>query len=113
MGIFDIIKNSLLQNKFIYCVFTTPRNKSKNPYKKILAEPVDIKGERVIQLEKFTDTQTFHENFTYFDSAEVLVDLIVNQYKYINLFTEDFDYQFMVSKKGNIKVTEKEHTRKL
>lgn len=112
MNIQEIIRNSLLENKFIYGVFTTPRNKSENPYAKITARTIFIKNENMIQFEKFTDKQAFHENFTYKEAAEEIEDLIKNKYRNINLFTEDADFQFMVSKKGSIKVTEKEPSKK-
>jgi len=113
LNIEQIIRNSLLENKFIYGVFTTPRKKSENPYNKITLRPVAMKDENVIQLEKFTDTKVFHDNLTYEDAAEIIVDLIRNDYRNINIFTEDSDFQFIVSRKGSIKITEKEPTKKL
>ncbi len=112
MNIQEIIKSSLAENKFIYGVFTTPRNKSENPYKKITARPISIKSEKMIQFEKFTDKQAFHDNFTYDRAADEIVNLIVSEYRNINLFTEDADFQLVVSKKGSVKVTEKEPSRK-
>ncbi len=111
MDIFEIIKSNLSDNKFIYGIFTTPRNKNDNPYKKITARPVSIKGENIIQLEKFTDKQAFHENYSYNDAAEKIVDLIINEYRNINLFTEESDFQLIVSKKGSVKITEKEPSK--
>ena len=112
MNINEIIKNSLSENKFIYGVFTTPRNKTENPYKKITARPLSGKGENIIQLEKFTDKQAFHENYSYDEAAEKIVNLIINEYRNINIFTEDSDFQLMVSKKGSVKITEKEPSKK-
>ncbi len=111
MNIQEIVSRSLSENKFIYCVFTTPRNKSENPYKKITARTISIKSENIIQFEKFTDKQAFHENFTYQEATEEIVNLIINEYKNINLFTQDADYQLMVSKKGMVKIIEKEPTK--
>ena len=112
MNINEIIKSNLLENKFIYGVFTTQRNKTKNPYNKITARPISIKDKYFIQFEKFTDKQAFHENFSYEEAAEEIVNLISNEYRNINIFTENADFQFMVSKKGSIKVTEKDPTKK-
>lgn len=112
LNINEIIKNSLSENKFIYGVFTTPRNKTENPYKKITARPLSGKGENIIQLEKFTDKQAFHENYSYDEAAEKIVNLIINEYRNINIFTEDSDFQLMVSKKGSVKITEKEPSKK-
>lgn len=112
LNIQEIIKNSLSENKFIYGVFTTPRNKSENPYIKITVRPILIKNENMIQFEKFTEKQAFHDNYSYEKAAEEIENLIINKYRNANLFTEDADFQFIVSKKGSIKVTEKEPTKK-
>ena len=39
--------------------------------------------------------------------------MVMNEYRNINLFVSDADYQIMVSKKGNIKVAQKEPTKQL
>lgn len=111
MNIQEIIKDSLSGNTFLYGIFTTPRNKTDNPYKKITVRPVTIKNENMIQFEKFTEKQAFHENYSYDNAADEIVNLIINQYRNINIFTEDADFQLMVSKKGMVKVTEKEPTK--
>ena len=111
MNIQEIIKSSLAENKFLYGVFTTPRNKSDNPYKKITVRPIFIKNENMIQFEKFTEKQAFHDNYTYSMAADEIINLIINEYRNINIFTEDADFQLMVSKKGTVKVIEKEPTR--
>ncbi|WP_442985530.1 class I SAM-dependent methyltransferase [Sedimentibacter sp. MB31-C6] len=113
MNIDDIIKSSLIKDKFIYGIFTTPRNKSQNPYKKITVRPVIIKSQNKIQFEKFTKTQVFHENMTVESAADEIVNLIIQDYRNANIFTEDADYSLIVSKKGSIKVIEKEATKKL
>lgn len=109
LNIDEIIKNSLTDNKFIYGIFTSSRVKSQ--YKKITVRAISIKDRSYLQLEKFTDTQVFHENLTYEDSFHVLLDM-VNEYRNINLFTADADYQILVSKKGSIKITRKEPSKK-
>nr|WP_312577471.1 SAM-dependent methyltransferase [Sedimentibacter sp.] len=109
----QIIEQCFKEGKFIYGIFTTPRKKSENPYKKITARAILIKKDRIIQLEKYTDTKVFHENLKYEDAVMVIVDLIRNEYRNINIFTEDSDYQFIVSKKGSVKMMEREPSKKL
>ncbi len=111
LNIDEIIKSSLSRNKFIYGIFTTPRVKSQ--YKKVTAKAMLIKGKNYIQLEKFTNTQAFHENLADEDAFSVLINMIINEYRNINIFTEDADYQILASKKGNIKVIQKEPSKKL
>ncbi len=111
MNIQEIVNKSFDENKFIYGVFTTPKYKSDNPYKKITARPVNIKNKNIIQFEKFTDKQIFHENHLYKEAKEEINNLIIDGYKNINLFTIDADYQIIVSKKGSIKVTERQPSK--
>lgn len=110
MNIEEIVKDILRENKFIYGVFTSPRVKSQ--YKKISARPIILKGNNFLQLEKFTDTQVFHENLTYEDAYDAFLEF-VNEYRNINFFTGDADYQILVSKKGSIKINRKNPTKKL
>jgi SAM-dependent methyltransferase len=110
LNIEEIIKNSLSENKFIYGIFTSPRLKSQ--YKKITARAILLRGRNYLQLEKFADTRVFHENLTYEDAYDVFLGL-VNEYRNINFFTSDADYQVLVSKKGNVKINRKEPTKKL
>ncbi len=112
MNIHEIVNKSIEENKFIYGVFTTPKNKMDNPYKKITMRPVNVKNKSIIQFEKFTDKQAFHENYSYDEAKEEIVNLITDGYKNINLFTSDADYQIIVSKKGSIKVTERQPSKK-
>lgn len=109
----QIIEQCINEGKFIYGVFTTPRKKTEAPYKKITARAISIKDEKVIQLEKYTETKVFHENLTYENAGMVIVKLIRNEYRNINIFTEDFDYQFIVSKKGSVKMVENEPSKDL
>jgi len=109
----QIIEQCINEGKFIFGIFTTPRKRSENPYIKITARAINIKDDSVIQIEKHTETKVFHENLTYEDAVMAIIDLIKNEYRNINIFTEDSDYQFIVSKKGSVKVTEKEPSKKL
>ncbi|NYB72678.1 SAM-dependent methyltransferase [Sedimentibacter hydroxybenzoicus DSM 7310] len=112
MNIQEIVNRSIEENKFIYGVFTTPKNKSDNPYKKITARPINAKNKSIIQFEKFTDKQAFHENYSYEEANEEIINLIIDGYKNINLYTSEADYQIIVSKKGSVKVTEKQPSKK-
>lgn len=110
LNIDEIIVSSLTDNKFIYGIFTSPRIKSK--YKKITVRALVIKGSNYLQLERFTDTQVFHENLNYEDAYDALLSM-VNEYRNINFFTSDADYQVLVSKKGSIKIARNAPSKKL
>ncbi|NLJ57886.1 MAG: SAM-dependent methyltransferase [Tissierellia bacterium] len=110
MNIEEIIRTALLEEKFIYGVLSTPRDKSS--YRRINLRPLLLKGSKYIQVEKFTKTQVFHENLPYEDAANQLISL-VNEYRNGNIFTTDVDYQLLVSKKGSMKIIKKEATKTL
>lgn len=112
MDIHEIIKKSLCENNFIYGIFTSPRNKKENPYKKITARYIVLKNENIIQLEKFTDTKVFHENLKINEAFDILSDFVINDYKNANIFTTAYDYQIIASKKGSIKINEKPSSKK-
>lgn len=113
LNIHEIVNNSIEENKFIYGIFTTPKNKLDNPYNKITARPINIKNKNYIQFEKFTDKLAFHENYSYDEAKEKITNLIIDGYKNINLFTLEADYQIIVSKKGSIKISEKQPSKKI
>ena len=46
-------------------------------YKKITARPMEVKGQTVLQLEKFTETQAFHENLPMEDAPTRLEIVLV------------------------------------
>ena len=57
-------------------------------YKKITGRPMEVKGKQVLQLEKFTETQAFHENISMEEAPVRLEDLLAAQkdpQKYANL----------------------------
>ena len=95
---------------FIYGVFTVQRNKSANPYKKVTVRKIISKGSEVLHVEKFTETQAYHENIGFIDGAARMADMIKNEYRNANIFADDCDYQFLISKKGSIKIVEKPPT---
>lgn len=112
MEIKDIIYNSIMKDEMIQCILSTPKNNLINKFKKVTIRPVKIKNETYIQFEKFTDTQVFHENKDKEEALNLILDLIINNYKYAKIFTIQYDYQILISKKGKIKVIQKPASKK-
>lgn len=107
----DLQKN-INENTFIYGVFSVQRNKAENPYKKITVKPILMSDGIVYQLEKFTEKQAFHENVSADNINDIVLNMINNDYRNINLFTVDADYQILVSKKGVVKTIKSNPTKK-
>ena len=86
---------SAYPNKLILSNLTDKSYKYKKTtiVKKIIKEKISY------QIERFTDKQAFHENI----EADMLETVVLSEfpanYKQINIFTEDAQYDFKASKK--------------
>lgn len=89
---------SAYPNKLILSNLTDKSYKYKKTtiVKKIIKEKISY------QIERFTDKQAFHENI----EADMLETVVLSEfpanYKQINIFAEDAQYDFKASKKGKI-----------
>ena len=71
-------------------------------YKKIVIKKIIIKGREVYQAERFTEKQTFHENMDAVTLESVVFSEFPDNYKQLNIFCEDVQYDFKYSKKGKL-----------
>lgn len=106
----SIIKGVIEEDKLIYGVFTSQRAK-ENIYDKISIKPINLKEKNVVQFEKFSNNKAFHENLDYEDAIENIEKLILEEYKNINIFANDADYQIIVSKKNKLNISKKQPTK--
>ncbi len=79
----------------------TVSNSRGGPYKKITGRPMDLKGQTVLQLEKFTDTQAFHENIPMEQALDRLEELM-GQYGQLDATCQGAVFCLKVSKKGKL-----------
>ncbi len=70
-------------------------------YKKITARPMEVKGQQVLQLEKFTETQAFHENVPMEQAADRLESLM-EQYGQLDATCQGAVFCLKISKKGKL-----------
>lgn len=78
------------------------RRSSEAAYEKVVLSPRNIKNRMMYQAEQFTKTQVFHRNM---DSAEALifvVSLLRSDFKQLNSFSDEIEYNLKISKKGKI-----------
>ncbi len=79
----------------------TVSNPRGGDYKKITGRPMDIKGRTVLQLEKFTETQAFHENLPMEEALDRLEELMA-QYGQLDATCQGAVFCLKISKKGKL-----------
>ena len=71
-------------------------------YKKTVIQKIALKDRMVYQIERFTDKQAFHENVELGQLSDVVLDCFPSIYKQVNIFDENDQYDFKVTKKGKL-----------
>ncbi|MBQ8912935.1 MAG: SAM-dependent methyltransferase [Lachnospiraceae bacterium] len=94
--IFDVLSKK--PNKI---VFSSQADKTYK-YRKTVISKTHIKGKDAYQIESFTDKQAFHENVDADRLKNVVEELFPDNYRQINVFCEDGEYDFKCSKKGKL-----------
>lgn len=94
--IFDVLSKK--PNKI---VFSCQADKTYK-YRKTVISKTHIKGKDAYQIERFTDKQAFHENVDADRLKSVVEELFPDNYRQINVFCADGEYDFKCSKKGKL-----------
>lgn len=71
-------------------------------YIKGYIRPVEIKGTSMMQIELFTKTQSFAQNYSYADFKFKLEELMLQYFLQLNLITKDYTYSFKYTKKNHL-----------
>ena len=79
----------------------TVSNPRGGEYKKITARLMEVKGQPVLQLEKFTETQAFHENLP-MDQANHRLESLMEQYGQLDATCQGAVFCLKISKKGKL-----------
>lgn len=90
---------------FISAILSNPRE--KGGVRKIKVRPVKIRGEVVMQFERFTEKQAFHENVEMEEAAEKLLELM-NEFRQMQIETKKLTSTVLVSKKGKVTIKKKQ-----
>lgn len=98
-------------DKLIKIIFAGKRRKSIE-YKKVTMRPVSIKGEYMYQAEFHFDKKVTHENIPYFEAADFAQRLIRDDFKQINILTQDEDIQILAAKPEKPRITRNSASRK-
>lgn len=91
---------------FVRAVFADRRHKSTE-YRKVTLRPVSIKGEYMYQAEFHFEKKVIHRNIPYYDGVDFAEQLIADEFKQINIFTETEDIQILASKPERPRITSK------
>ncbi|NLD19845.1 MAG: SAM-dependent methyltransferase [Clostridiales bacterium] len=108
----SVLCSAMDGGKLVKIVFAGKKKKSLE-YKKVILRPVTIKGEYMCQAEFHYDKKVIHKNIPYYEAVDFAGDLIRNDFKQINILTEDEDIQILASKPDNPKITYQETSRNI
>ncbi len=92
-------------------VFASRRKKSTE-YRKVTLRPILIKGEYMYQAEYHFDKKVTHKNIPYYEGIDFAVQLVLEDFKQINILTESEDIQILASKPGSPRITRNPSQRK-
>lgn len=96
--------------KLIKAVFGGKRRKTIE-YKKVTLRPVTIKGEYMYQAEYTYEKKVTHENIPFFDGIDFASALIRDEFKQVNILTENEDIQILAAKPESPRITRRETKR--
>lgn len=100
-----------LKENLIEALLTQPRNLEELPYERILVKPLLVKNELVIQFECFKGPQAFHENLKPEEGVKRLADWASRGYKNLKLYTQTYDYDLLINRKGQASVKRQPSTK--
>lgn len=92
----NILEEIFSQEKLIRIIFSAKRKKSL-PYRKVTIRPVCIGGRLLLQTEYVFDKKVTHENLSAEEASAKSMQLIQQDFKQINIFTEGQDIQILAS----------------
>lgn len=94
-----MLENIEIKN-IIRGTISNPRNNSK--YIKGYIRPVEIKGNSMMQIELFTETQSFTHNYNYDEFSEIINTIMLDSFFQLNIITNEYNYSFKYTKKNHL-----------
>lgn len=98
-----ILEKCLSDDTFIQLTISKPRRKNQTD-QVVFIRPIIIKKELVYQVTTRTKTQDFFKNYSMLQLVELVSQQLEGSFFNANLFTTEFDIQYLQSKKGKEKV---------
>ena len=81
-------------------------------YRKTVIQKIELKGNEVYQITRFTEKQAFHENITLNTLTETVLDSFPSIYSQLNIWDINTQWDFKVTKKGKLLFNIHEQNRK-
>ncbi len=97
--------NKIIDRDFLSAVLSNPRN--KDGVRKVKARPVRLRGGVVMQLERFTEKQAFHENVEFDKAAQRMCELM-EEFRQMQVETRRITASILVSRKGKVTIKKKQ-----
>ncbi len=91
---------------FIRCTFSSPKKE------KVIIRPITVGGKSLYQVTQHVNNQDIHKNIPLLECESLFLSLL-EEYRYLTLFTVEADYHVQVSKKGQITIKSKPPTKTL
>lgn len=99
-----LLDKAIQENTLIRCIWSNPR--TKDHYQKIVLKPIELKNKPMLQLAKTKENKEYHTNI---NLSDVLTKVTTDctDFKQIQLYTSENDYQCLVNKKGQLHLKKK------
>ena len=104
--------SEIIEEEIIKVVISNKMKKDVT-YNKITFVLKEDKEKLFYQIEKFTDTQVFHENIDKSDLEEKILEYVTNNYKQMAAWSSTNTYEIRISKKGKVLLSKKKSDKVL
>jgi SAM-dependent methyltransferase len=99
----EVLINTL-NSELKQIVISNPRDKEH--YTKIKIRPISHKGGLAFHVEKFTNTQVFHDNLDK-EGCITAITGFAREFQQLQIYAKDFNYSVLISKKGKVSISKK------
>ena len=98
--------DEIMKEEIVKVVISNKLNKSFE-YNKISIMLKEKNNKKYYQIEKYTDTQVFHENIDTDILSEKILDYVSSNYKQISAWSNSTNFEVKISKKGKVLLSKK------
>ncbi len=105
----NLLETCIFKQTLVKIIFSNRRKKSL-PYRKVTLRPVVLQGRDAFQAEFHYEKKALHENIEPDQVLSSCIDLILRDFKQINIFTEQEDLQVLAAKPDKPHITRKPAT---
>lgn len=99
-----LLEGLIIDNKLSKAILSNRRRKTSDMPAKVLIKPFDSKGDIKYQFERYYDNKVMHENALASDTAQIILEMLKNEYRQGDIKTLIGEYQVLVSKKGDMRI---------